>query len=79
VGERAVGRGGLLAQPRGDGAAVVVPVPGTAPTLEQLTAWCETRGLARFKWPERLELLDELPLLGSGKADRAELRRRLGG
>jgi len=60
-------------------AAVVVPVPGTAPTLEQLTAWCETRGLARFKWPERLELLDELPLLGSGKADRAELRRRLGG
>jgi len=58
-------------------AAVVVPVPGATPNLEDLTAWCDTRGLARYKWPERLEVVEALPVLPSGKADRAALRDRL--
>lgn len=44
--------------------------------LEQLRAHLEGLGLARYKWPERLELLDELPLSGPGKVDRRALRGR---
>ena len=33
-------------------------------------------GIATFKTPEKVERLEQLPLLGSGKADRAALRRR---
>jgi len=31
--------------------------------------------VTRFAWPERVEQLAELPLLSSGKPDRAALRR----
>ncbi len=39
-------------------------------------AWFEQRGVARFKAPERVVLVDELPLLAAGKADRAALKER---
>jgi cyclohexanecarboxylate-CoA ligase len=39
-------------------------------------AWFEHQGVARFKTPERVIALDELPLLSAGKADRAALRLR---
>ena len=38
--------------------------------------WFAERGIARFKTPEIVEAVDELPLLAAGKVDRAELRRR---
>ncbi len=44
--------------------------------VEECRRWFASRGMATFKTPERVERLDQLPLLGSGKADRAELRRR---
>jgi cyclohexanecarboxylate-CoA ligase len=45
--------------------------------LDECRRWFEAAGVTRFKWPERVELLDHLPVLASsGKADRAELRRR---
>jgi cyclohexanecarboxylate-CoA ligase len=44
--------------------------------LEECRRWFASRGMAIFKMPERVERLERLPLLGSGKADRAELRRR---
>jgi non-ribosomal peptide synthetase component E (peptide arylation enzyme) len=37
-------------------------------------AWFEEQGVARFKTPERMIRVDELPLLGIGKPDRAALR-----
>jgi acyl-CoA synthetase (AMP-forming)/AMP-acid ligase II len=40
-------------------------------------AWFGQRGLARFKTPEHVEVLDALPLLPTGKPDRAALRTRL--
>jgi cyclohexanecarboxylate-CoA ligase len=58
-------------------AAVIVPVPGVTLTLDEVTAWCGARGLARYKWPERVELVESFPVLASGKADRFEMRRRL--
>jgi cyclohexanecarboxylate-CoA ligase len=47
--------------------------------LEECRRWFSSRGMAVFKTPERVERLDQLPLLGSGKADRAGLRRRAAG
>jgi len=44
--------------------------------LEECRRWFADRGMATFKTPERVIALERLPLLGSGKADRAALRRR---
>ncbi|MFB7107757.1 AMP-binding protein [Streptomyces sp. NPDC056291] len=57
-------------------AACVVPRDGETPTLEELCAHLDTRGLERRKHPERLLALDELPLTPAGKPDRAALRER---
>ncbi|MBI3635739.1 MAG: AMP-binding protein [Candidatus Rokubacteria bacterium] len=56
--------------------AFVVPRPGERPTLEELMAYLEARGLARHKWPERLELVDEFPMTPSGKIQKYRLRER---
>jgi cyclohexanecarboxylate-CoA ligase len=47
--------------------------------LAACRAWCEAQGLTRFKWPERIEVLDALPLLPAGKPDRTALSARLAG
>ncbi|MGW3506112.1 AMP-binding protein [Streptomyces sp. NPDC000994] len=57
-------------------AACVVPRDGEPPTLEELCAHLDTRGLELRKHPERLLVLDELPLTPAGKPDRAALRER---
>ncbi len=44
--------------------------------LEECRSWFDRRGVAKFKTPEKVERLEHLPLLGSGKADRAMLRAR---
>lgn len=54
--------------------AFVVPAPGEKPTLEDLTSYLEDRKVTKFKWPERLELIDELPLSSGGKVKRNELK-----
>lgn len=46
-------------------------------TLADCQAWFAERGVTRFTWPERIEPLAELPLLPSGKPDKAALRDRL--
>jgi len=55
----------------------LVPRPGAQPMLEDLTAALAEAGIARFKWPERLELVKELPLTPTGKVQRSVLRERL--
>jgi len=45
--------------------------------LATCRAWCEQQGVTRFKWPERVEVLDALPLLPAGKPDTRALRSRL--
>jgi non-ribosomal peptide synthetase component E (peptide arylation enzyme) len=39
-------------------------------THEELGRFLTERGLARYKWPERIHHLDELPLSGPGKVNR---------
>jgi len=42
--------------------------------LDECRRWFEHRGATKFTWPERVEVLAELPTLASGKVDRARLR-----
>jgi acyl-CoA synthetase (AMP-forming)/AMP-acid ligase II len=57
------------------GYAYVVPVAGTEPTLDALRTWCKDR-IADYKAPDRLELLDELPLTSMLKIDKRALVAR---
>jgi acyl-CoA synthetase (AMP-forming)/AMP-acid ligase II len=54
-------------------AVAVVDAPVT---LDELRSWVGAE-LADYKRPDGLTIVDELPLNGSAKVDRAELRRRL--
>jgi fatty-acyl-CoA synthase len=53
--------------------AVVVPAAGATLTESELAAFCENR-IAREKIPSLLMLLKELPMTGSGKVRKADLR-----
>lgn len=55
--------------------AVVVPVDDS-PTLDELTTYLrETRQFAVYKQPERLEIVDELPVSAIGKTLKVELKK----
>src|SRR5208282_4062116 len=43
--------------------------------LDAIRDFLAARGLARFKWPERLEIIDAMPLTNVGKIRKADLRR----
>jgi len=45
--------------------------------VETARAWFASRGIARFKTPERVVVVDALPTLSTGKPDRDALRARL--
>ncbi|MFB8776629.1 class I adenylate-forming enzyme family protein [Streptomyces broussonetiae] len=57
-------------------AACVVARGAAAPTLADLSSHLTARGLERRKHPERLLVVDELPLTPAGKPDRARLREQ---
>ena len=57
------------------GQAFVQPRTGAAPDVAVLLATLRER-LAHYKVPKSLELVAELPRIGSGKVDRSALRRR---
>ncbi len=54
--------------------AFVVPTPGAAPDLAAVRAYLQDRGVAKFKWPERIELVEDLPRTPVGKLDKKALR-----
>lgn len=56
--------------------AVVIP-GGAAPTLEDLTAHLAGLGMTKSYWPERLEVVEDLPRTASGKIQKFVLRERL--
>ena len=58
--------------------AFIIPKPAApAPTLPVLTQFLQEAGLAKFKWPERLEVIAEFPLTASGKLSKVLLRQRI--
>jgi pyochelin biosynthesis protein PchD len=48
-----------------------------APDVKALGSFLGSKGLAKFKFPERIELVDAFPVTRVGKLDKAELRRRI--
>jgi len=54
--------------------AFIVPVPGTSPTLADVTEYLAGKQLARQKLPERVEIVTELPKTQSGKVQKFRLR-----
>ena len=63
----------------GERACVFVqPAPGApAATLEAIMRELDRAGVAKFKWPERLEQIDAIPLTPTQKVMRGRLRERL--
>lgn len=57
--------------------AFVILRQGCTLALPELVAFLRTRGIAHFKFPERLETVAEFPLSPAGKILRRELRERL--
>jgi salicylate---CoA ligase len=55
----------------------VVPEPGLQISLGAIRNGMATAGVARFKWPERLEIVAELPVTKMGKLDKKALREIL--
>ncbi len=55
--------------------AYVVPADPTDPvTFDEMVAYLEGQGIATQKLPERLEVVEELPMTASGKVQRYKLR-----
>jgi 2,3-dihydroxybenzoate---[aryl-carrier protein] ligase len=54
--------------------AYVIPRAGAGATLEELRAFLGGKGVARFKLPERLEVVDSFPLTSVGKVNKRALR-----
>ncbi len=52
----------------------VVPRPGSSVDLEAVRSVMEAAGVARYKWPERLEVVDALRTTKVGKIDKKALR-----
>ena len=61
----------------GERTCVYVLPRGQAPTLAELVAFLRERGVADFKLPDRLEVLDEFPYTAVGKVSKKELGARI--
>lgn len=58
----------------GERACLVAAIrPGSTITLDDIVAHLSAKGLARYKWPEDLILIEELPSTATGKIARARL------
>ncbi|ROZ75088.1 AMP-binding protein [Ramlibacter sp. WS9] len=59
--------------------ACIVLQPGNpAPDIAQMGRHLQVYGLAKFKWPERIEVLPAMPQTAVGKPDKGALRDRFG-
>ena len=57
--------------------AFVLLTPDASFDLDECRRWFEAQGVARFKTPERIVVVDEVPVMAAGKPDRDSLRRML--
>jgi len=57
------------------GCAYVIPKPGQTITFEDMVSFLDTTDLAKQKWPERLEIMDEFPMTAAGKVQKYVLRQ----
>jgi cyclohexanecarboxylate-CoA ligase len=57
-------------------AVVTSARPGSPVTLDELQRSLEEAGMTKAYWPQRLELLEEMPTTATGKIRKTELRQR---
>ena len=58
--------------------AFVIPAPGAeAITVSELGAFLEKAGMAKFKWPERIEIVSDYPMTSSGKVSKPMLKEKI--
>ena len=58
--------------------AYVVPSPGKGFSFEEMIEFLKGQGASVLLLPERLEIVDSLPLTGMGKVDKKALRKDIG-
>ena len=64
----------------GERACCCITVAGDeAPTLESICAYLDENGIAKIRWPERLEIIDAMPLTATRKIIKGKLTERLCG
>ena len=54
--------------------AYVILRPGASLSLSELVTFLHAQHIAKFKLPERLEVVDAFPLTGVGKISKKDLR-----
>lgn len=59
------------------GCLFVVCEPGVTVSLSEIVTYLETKQIARFKFPERLEIVDSFPITAVGKIAKRVLRERI--
>ena len=47
------------------------------PSVKDVGDFLKAQGLAKFKWPERIEVVAELPLTKAGKLNKPALKVRI--
>ncbi len=57
--------------------AYIQPRPGQSLTLEEVAQYLQEKGLAKYKLPERIELVTALPQKGLGKVDKKLLQEEI--
>lgn len=57
--------------------AFIVARPGEGLSLDDITAFLHDRRIARFKFPERLEVVERFPLTSVGKVSKKALREEI--
>ena len=57
--------------------AFVIPTSGADLDRAEIADWVARSGLAKQKWPERIELVDAFPMTPSGKVQKFKLRESL--
>ena len=53
----------------------VTLAPGAGLTFEEMTGYLEANGVAKMRWPERLEIVDEMPMTPTRKIQKGELAK----
>jgi non-ribosomal peptide synthetase component E (peptide arylation enzyme) len=56
----------------------VVPRAGAAVTLDQINDYLDRNGVGKMRWPERLEVIEEMPMTPTRKIIKGALVTRLG-
>ena len=57
--------------------AFIIPKPGAGVRVEELARFLTDAGLAKYKLPERVELVDDFPLSPFGKVSKQTLTKRI--